>query len=238
MSSRLTTLYMVAFPFLIVRNTFSLHKLSNFYSTQVRLFKIPLERAIREKPTAYEPIKLQHFRIRTGRCHSHINHISQTVFYFNYLAWLKLFTRPKCYINWFLGDFLTIIMVASVTPYSTWRIWYGLGLGQVFGKGYRFVFIDIRSLICHQKSFREFITRALFSTEMSQELHCNFLSPGQTNATPRFNMLHSTLLNATCWTLLAAMLHDVALCCMMLNQVWLPSNISCNILQHCLYSHV
>ena len=43
----------------------------------------------------------------------------------------------------------------------------------------------------------------------------------------------STLLNATCWTRLATMLHHVVWCCMMLNEVWFPSNILCNIIvQH------
>ena len=55
------------------------------------------------------------------------------------------------------------------------------------------------------------------------------------------NMLlqhHPTLLNPTCCTRLATMLHDVAWCWMMLNEVWFPSNIVFNIIQHFFCSQV
>jgi len=49
---------------------------------------------------------------------------------------------------------------------------------------------------------------------------------------------HPTLLNPTCCTRLATMLHDVAWCWMMLNEVWIPSNIDFNIIQHFFCSQV
>ena len=59
-------------------------------------------------------------------------------------------------------------------------------------------------------------------------------SPGQTNATSRFNnvqycwMQHVELV----WPPCCIMLHHVAWCGMMLSEVWFPSNIWCDIVQN------
>ena len=73
-----TSLYMVSFPFPIVRNTCSFHILSKlliFIRHKQGYFNSPpppISRQYGKYSTAYGPIKLQDFHIRIARCHSYI----------------------------------------------------------------------------------------------------------------------------------------------------------------------
>ena len=64
------------------------------------------------------------------------------------------------------------------------------------------------------------------------------ISPGQTDPTCWCNIIqHCWIQNvALVWPPCFTMMHDDAWCWMMLNEVWFPSNIVCNIIQHFFFS--